>query len=212
MASAKKPMKKPAQKTEAKKAEPQKAAPTDAAPQLAGAPGTLSGSTLGQAFGEMVWLLSQSPLHKNLKLADLEWLIMPAIVLNQARVFKVGTQAVGLALWAYLTPDKAAEMNKAGRLKPEGWRHGTDIMQVITAQKTEKKAGDEIDLTLPELKEGALELWLVDLIVPHATPENKLAEACLSDLLTGPLKGKKLKMQRVDAKTGEKSTIELGGE
>lgn len=203
MASAKKPMKKPAQKTEAKKAEPQKAAPTDAAPQLAGAPGTL-----GQAFGEMVWLLSQSPIHKNLKLADLEWLIMPAIVLNQARVFKVGTQAVGLALWAYLTLDEVAEMNKAGRLKPEGWRHGTDIMQVITAQK----AGEDIDLTPPELKEGTLELWLVDLVVPHATPENKLAEACLSDLLTGPLKGKKLKMQRTDAKTGEKSTIELGGE
>ncbi|MEX0298034.1 MAG: hypothetical protein AB3N28_03120 [Kordiimonas sp.] len=65
------------------------------------------------------------------------------------------------------------------------------------------------------------------LTVPHATLENKLAEAYLSDLLTGPLKGKNLKMQRVDAfteqsevdgrakrtvKLGEKSTIELGGE
>ncbi len=38
------------------------------------------------------------------------------------------------------------------------------------------------------------------------------AQACLHDLLTGPLKGKKMKMQRTDAKTGEKSTIELGGE
>lgn len=131
--------------------------------------------------------------------------------------------AAGMALWAYLTPKEAVEMNKAGRLKPENWRHGTNIREVLKAN-TEGKA---VDLTPPELKEGALELWLVDLIVPHATPENKLAEACLSDLLTGPLKGKKLKMQRTDAfteqsevdgraqrtvKLGEKSTIELGGE
>lgn len=69
-------------------------------------------------------------------------------------------------------------------------------------------------------------LWRA-LLTLHVTPENKLAEACLSDLLTGPLKGKKLKMQRVDAfteqsevdgrakrtvKLGDRTTLELGGE
>lgn len=175
----------------------------DEAPAIPTAP-----TSMGQSFGEMVWLLTQSPIHKNLKLADLEWLLMPAILMNQARVFKVGTQAVGLALWAYLTPEEAAEMNKAGRLKPENWRHGTDIRKVLKANAE----GTPMDLTPPTLKDGELELWLVDLVVPHATPENKLAEACLSDLLAGPLAGKKLKMQRTDAKTGEKTTIELGGE
>ncbi|MEX0298305.1 MAG: hypothetical protein AB3N28_04495 [Kordiimonas sp.] len=51
-----------------------------------------------------------------------------------------------------------------------------------------------------------------NLNVPHVTLENKMAEACLSDPLTGPLKGKKLKMQRVDAKIGDRGPLELGGE
>ncbi|WP_417464550.1 hypothetical protein [Kordiimonas sp.] len=36
------------------------------------------------------------------------------------------------------------------------------------------------------------------------------AQACLSDLITGPLKGKKLKMHKTDPKAGEKTVIELG--
>ncbi len=71
--------------------------------------------------------------------------------------------------------------------------------------------GKALDLTPPELKAGELELWLVDLNCPFATAENKLAQACLSDLITGPLKGKKLKMHKTDPQTGEKSVIELGG-
>ncbi len=41
--------------------------------------------------------------------------------------------------------------------------------------------------------------------------KSTLAQACLSDLITGPLKGKKLKMHKADPQTGEKSVIELGG-
>ncbi len=71
------------------------------------------------------------------------------------------------------------------------------------------REGKAYDLTPPELKAGELELWLV---CPFATPENKLAQACLSDLITGVLKGKSLKMHKTDPQTGEKSVIELGGD
>ncbi len=54
--------------------------------------------------------------------------------------------------------------------------------------------------------------WLVDFIVPFATNENKLAQACMADLMAGPLKGKKLKMHKTDLGTGEKTVIELGGD
>ncbi|WP_417452081.1 toxin-activating lysine-acyltransferase [Kordiimonas sp.] len=171
--------------------------------------GTVTGTpaTLGQTFGEMVWLLTQSPLHKQLRLADLEWLLMPPLMLGQARIFRAGAQAVGLALWAYLTPGEAEALGKEGKLGPNGWRHGTNVMDVVTAGRT----GKALDLTPPELKADELELWLVDLVCPFATTENKLAQACLSDLITGPLKGKKLKMHKTDPQTGEKSIIELGG-
>ncbi len=67
-----------------------------------------------------------------------------------------------------------------------------------------------VDLTPPELKTGELELWLVDLVCPFATPESTEAQACLSDLITGVLKGKSLKMHKTDPQTGEKSVTELG--
>lgn len=42
--------------------------------------------------------------------------------------------------------------------------------------------------------------------------QNKLAKACMDDLMAGPLKGQKLKMRKVDPKSGEKAVIEIGGE
>ena len=165
-------------------------------------------ATLGQSFGEMVWLMTQSPIHKMLKLGDLEWLLMPSILLGQARVFKAGDQAIALALWAYLTPAEATELGKKGRLAADGWRHGTNVMDVVAKQK----AGEAVDLTPPALKEGELELWLVDLVCPFATPENKLVQVCLADLVQGPLKGMKLKMHKTDPTNGEKTVIEVGGE
>lgn len=163
--------------------------------------------TLAHTLGEIVWLMTQSPLHKHLKIGDLEWLLMPAILLNQFRLFRAGEQVVGLALWAYLTPEQAAEMGKTGKIKPENWRHGTDVLQVVKDQQ----AGKKVELVEPEMKDGEVELWLVDFIVPFATNENKLAQACLADLINVPFKGKRLRMHKTDPKTGDKTMIELGG-
>ena len=162
--------------------------------------------TIAHTLGEMVWLLSRSPLHRNLKIVDLEWHLMPAILLNQFRLFRAGEQVVGLALWAYVTPEQAEEMGKQGRLKPEHWRHGTDVLQFIKAQQ----AGESLKLTEPELKDGEVELWLVDFVVPFANEENKLAQACMADLMQGPLKDQKLRMHRTDPKTGKQVVAELG--
>ena len=162
--------------------------------------------TLAHTLGEIVWLMTRSPLHKHLKIGDLEWLLMPAILMNQFRLFRAGEQVVGLALWAYLTPEQAAEMGKAGKIKPEDWRFGTDVLQVVKDQQ----AGKNVELAEPELKDGEVELWLVDFIVPFANAENKLAQACMADLVRGPLKDRKLKMHKTDPKTGQKTVIELG--
>ena len=164
--------------------------------------------TIAHTLGEMVWLMTRSPLHKHLKIADLEWLLMPAILLNQFRLFRAGEQVVGLALWAYLTPEQAEEMGKSGRLKPENWRHGTDVLQLVKDQQ----AGKKIEPATPALKDGEVELWIVDFMVPFATAENKLAQACMADFVRGPLKGAKVRMHKTDPKSGEKTTITLGGE
>src|SRR4051812_13405909 len=56
--------------------------------------------TISQLLGEITWLMTQSPRHKQIPIGDLEWLVMPAILLRQLRMFYKGEQPVGVAVWA----------------------------------------------------------------------------------------------------------------
>lgn len=83
--------------------------------------------TLGGQFGEMVWLLSQSPLHRHLFLSDLEWVLMPPMLLGQHRLWRTPAQMpAGFAVWAFLSEDVARRMETgaASRLRPDEWRSG----------------------------------------------------------------------------------------
>ena len=54
---------------------------------IPGAPSQFAGKTIAGVFGEMVWLLSRRPKYRELKLSDLEWLIMPPLLLRQFKLF-----------------------------------------------------------------------------------------------------------------------------
>jgi cytolysin-activating lysine-acyltransferase len=87
--------------------------------------------TVAQVLGEIVWLMTQSPRHKAIPLGDLEWLVMPAILLRQFRIFYKGEQPVGVVLWA-LVDELAATRIDAGdkRLTAVEWKSGA-IMRII---------------------------------------------------------------------------------
>ena len=87
--------------------------------------------TVAQVLGEITWLMTQSPRHKAIPLGDLEWLLMPAILLRQFRIFYSGEQPVGVALWA-LVDDLVAKRIDANdrRLTAVEWKSGTN-MRVI---------------------------------------------------------------------------------
>jgi cytolysin-activating lysine-acyltransferase len=87
--------------------------------------------TVAQVLGEITWLMTQSPRHKAVPLGDLEWLLMPAILLRQFRIFYHGEQPVGVALWA-LADELVARRIDAGdkRLAAVEWKSGTN-MRVI---------------------------------------------------------------------------------
>ena len=84
--------------------------------------------TVAQVLGEITWLMTQSPRHKATPLGDLEWLLMPAILLRQFRIFYKGEQPVGVALWA-LADDLVAKRIDAGdrRLTAVEWKSGTTM-------------------------------------------------------------------------------------
>jgi cytolysin-activating lysine-acyltransferase len=84
--------------------------------------------TVAQVLGEITWLMTQSPRHKAAPLGDLEWLVMPAILLRQFRIFYSGEQPVGVALWA-LADDLVARRIDAGdkRLTAVEWKSGSNM-------------------------------------------------------------------------------------
>lgn len=84
-------------------------------------------STLGAATSVML----ASPLHRHVFLAELEWLVVPAIGLGQIRVFHHETVPVAFATWALLNADVAARFKQGmGRLKPEEWQCGEELWLV----------------------------------------------------------------------------------
>jgi cytolysin-activating lysine-acyltransferase len=102
--------------------------------------------TVAQLFGEIVWLFSQSPKHKNFFISDLEWLVMTPILLKQFRVFYAPDRPIGVALWAYVNDEVEQRlMTGNARLAPADWK-------------------------------GGEKLWLVDIIAPYGGHDAMIAD------------------------------------
>lgn len=114
----------------------------------------------------MTWLLTQSPLHRELAIKDLEWLLMPPLALEQFYLFRDAGKPVGLALWAKCGPAVARKL-QAPRAT------GLPILSL-----EEWKGGDQT--------------WLVDLVCPFATEANRQRELMIADLIVKPLAGVEL--------------------
>lgn len=134
--------------------------------------------TVSHLLGEMTWLLTQSPLHRAMQIGDIEWLCMPALLKRQFYLFRDGEKPVGLALWAKCGPEAEAKLDR-GMIEPEN------------------------RLALEEWDSGD-RIWLVDLIAPFATNQNRQREIMIADLISGPLKGVELRFHQTDPATGER--------
>jgi cytolysin-activating lysine-acyltransferase len=137
-----------------------------------------SSPTVSHILGEMAWLLTQSPLHRAMQIGDIEWLCMPALLKRQFYLFRDGERPVGLALWAKCGPEAEAKLDR-GMIEPEN------------------------RLTLEEWDSGE-RVWLVDLIAPFASNENRQREIMIADLISGPLKGIEFRFHQTDPATGQR--------
>ncbi|MDB5469059.1 MAG: toxin-activating protein [Caulobacter sp.] len=165
---------------------------------IAPPPGTPK--TVAEAIGQIVWLLTQSPLHRELKLKAIETTFMPAVVHEQFRIFRFGPLPglenadpasfgaigmskegleqlpLGVAIWAYLSPEAEAKVEAGQPLELADW-----------------KSGDR--------------LWLLELISPFANEQNKLTHAMMFDLMGGPFKASPFRLHRTDPRTGKREKI-----
>lgn len=129
----------------AAKAEPDAKEPEQTAPA--------AGENQPQADADPLWVMGQvctlmavSPGHKHLALADLEWLVMPAISSRQFRLFRGNGQPIGFISWAFLDDEAELRLRRPRPyLRPADWRSGPKC-------------------------------WLVDLVAPFGHAEAILSE------------------------------------
>ena len=93
---------------------------------------TQPNKTVAQVMGEVTWLLTQSPIHKNMFIGDLEWFVMPAILTEQFRIWNGpnGTPAA-FVTYAFVSPETDARLRAgAHKLAPHEWQSG-DILWLM---------------------------------------------------------------------------------
>ena len=82
-------------------------------------------SPFAALLGDVTWLLTRSPAHKHLFLADLEWLVLPALTARQFRLFVNDAKPYAYVSWAFLDEDGEARLlSGQPRLRPGDWRAG----------------------------------------------------------------------------------------
>jgi cytolysin-activating lysine-acyltransferase len=139
--------------------------------------------TVSHILGEIVWLLGQSKLHRDITAGQMNWLIMPPIIHRQFHIFREGECPIGVALWATL--DEGGERKVMRGLRETGER----------MSDADWTAGDR--------------LWLVELVAPFSSSGNRHAELMMGDLVTGPFSNKSFKMLTMNPQTGISEVMSL---
>ena len=104
------------------------------------------------ALGQAVWLMMNMPVYRHFFLGDLDWMVLPPILLNQYRLFRVENRIVAFAAWGFLS--EAAEQRLSGpnpRLAPADWKSGDRLCLVHLFAPF-----GHHELALKELRETAL--------------------------------------------------------
>lgn len=89
--------------------------------------------TVAAVIGEIVWLMSQSPEFKQYLIADLDWLVMPPVLLRQFRLFYHEGKPAACVLWAKVSDEVEARLSAgAPTVRPADWRSGERFRIVRT--------------------------------------------------------------------------------
>ncbi len=90
-----------------------------------------SAKTMSAVLGEIVWLMSQSQIHKSFFISDLEWFVMTPVILKQFRLFYDKEKPIGVVFWGTVSADVAARLAEGtSKLRPQDWKSGDNLWVV----------------------------------------------------------------------------------
>lgn len=102
-------------------------------------------------LGAVAWLMLNQPGTRHTLLSELDWRVMPALALDQAKLYLRDDTPVAFVSWAILSPQVAGRFASAPhQLAPADWRSGQ--------------------------LEADGQVWLVDLMAPFGGTEQVVDE------------------------------------
>ena len=101
-----------------------------------------SATTMSAVLGEIVWLMSQSQIHKSFFISDLEWPAaqaanenqpMTPVILKQFRLFYDKEKPIGVVFWGTVSDEVAKRLVEGtSKLRPQDWKSGEHLWVVET--------------------------------------------------------------------------------
>jgi hemolysin-activating ACP:hemolysin acyltransferase len=138
--------------------------------------GAAASKLFAASVGEIVAVFSRSPAHKHYSLADIEWMVLPAVAAGQFYVAEAADKERGfrapiaVATWALVSEEVdrrlQGELSRRIRLRPDEWRSGEIgwIVDLVGAPAVARQA-------LRWLKAGPFKERPAKLVVRDATGE-----------------------------------------
>lgn len=97
----------------------------DMGTQLEGAQEALSKLPI---LGPVTWLYARDELRRHLFFADIDWAVMPPIVLNQCRLYTKGKLPYAFVTWAFVSEAVDARLRSSlPRIAPHEWQSGPHV-------------------------------------------------------------------------------------
>lgn len=82
-------------------------------------------------LGPVAWLMMRHPNTRHFSMGDLEWRVMPALVLDQAKLFMREGMPLAFVSWARLSDDAALRFRTPPhRLVQSNWQSGSQVWLV----------------------------------------------------------------------------------
>jgi cytolysin-activating lysine-acyltransferase len=135
---------------------------------------------VSEVLGEIVWLISQSLIHKQMFIKDLEWFVMTSVLPQQFRPFYAKDRPVGVVLWGYVSQGVEQRLSKGvAKLRPQDWKSGDRlwVVEVISPfGGAEEMVRDLQEKVFPGRDVKLLKVGACD-AVPHQTGKRPAVRA-----------------------------------
>jgi hemolysin-activating ACP:hemolysin acyltransferase len=112
---------------------------------------------LTEILGQVAALMMRSAGHRHLFLSDMEWLVVPPLLIGQVRVFQSAGAPVAAAFWASVSEEVEKRLEQGEtRLRPQDWKSGDRLWLIEVIAPAAERNPNALQALLAEWEDG---LW-----------------------------------------------------